>query len=246
MMQQPKLLNRTDKERAYLLHRRSYSETSIIGHFFTRNYGLVNILVRGAKRKKGSYSLLQPTMELLVSWVGKSDLKTMQAVECACRHNLYSGKTLTILFYLNELLYKLLKPFDAHPHLYDKFHSFMLAESQESSEDNLRKFELQLFAAIGYAVSFNIDYKSMAPIEENCYYLYDPINGFTRSLKDNPTNSFKGSDLLKIQQEDYLQPQVRYAAKNLSRQIIHHLLESRRLSSRGLLISSIHQDVSET
>ncbi len=240
-MQQVNSINRADKERAYLLHRRSYSETSIIGHFFTRNYGIVNMLARGAKRKKGSYALLQPTMELLVSWSGRSDLKTMRTTECVCRHSIYSGKSLTILFYLNELLYKLLKPFDPHPDLYDKFHSFMLAESQTSADANLRKFELQLFAAIGYAVSFDEDYKSLAPIAEDDYYLYDPINGFTRDLKDNPTNSFRGSDLLKIKQEDYAEAQVRQAAKNLARQIIHHLLESRRLSSRGLLIKSIHQ-----
>ncbi|MBE8182657.1 MAG: DNA repair protein RecO [Candidatus Portiera sp.] len=244
-MQQIQTINRADKERAYLLHRRSYSETSIIGHFFTRNHGIVHMLARGAKRKKGSYSLLQPTMELLVSWSGKSDLKTMRAVECGCRHNVYSGSALTILFYLTELLYKLLKPFDSHPDLYDKFHSFMLAESQESSEGNLRKFELQLFAAVGYAVSFDIDYKTMAPIEDDNYYVYDPINGFTLSADNNPTNCFRGNDLFKIKQENYEQPQVRHVAKQLARQIIHHLLESRRLSSRGLLIKSIHQDDSD-
>ena len=40
--------NRADKERAYLLHRRSYSETSIIGYFFTRSYGVAHVLALGA------------------------------------------------------------------------------------------------------------------------------------------------------------------------------------------------------
>ncbi|MCH9664799.1 MAG: DNA repair protein RecO [Gammaproteobacteria bacterium] len=237
-----KSVDRADKERVYLLHRRPFSETSIIGYFFTRSYGVVHVLARGAKRKRGSYSLLQPTMELLMSWSGRSDLKTMRSVECNCRHNIYSGKGLTILFYLNELLYKLLKPFDPHPDLYDKFHDFMLAESHESFEGNLRKFELELFAAVGYAVSIDSDYKSLEPLVSDGNYVYDPINGFTISEADDPVNSFSGADLLKIKQGDYADPQIRYAAKSLSRQIIHHLLDSRRLSSRGLVIRSIHPD----
>ena len=226
--------NRADKERVYLLHRRSYSETSIIGYFFTRSYGVAHVLALGAKRKKGSYALLQPANEILLSWSGKSDLKTMRLAELSHRHNIYSGKSLTILIYLNEILLKLLKQLDPHPHLYDAYHDFLLRESQLSSPGNLRKFEHQIFTALGYGISWDKDYKSGEPIISNNSYVYDPYHGFTVILADKSANSFSGYDLLRMKAGEY--DEVDDAAKQLSRLILHHLLESRPLASRNLII----------
>lgn len=231
-------VNRADKQRAYLLHRRSYSETSLIGYFFTRNYGIVHILALGAKRKKGDYALLQPTMELSLSWSGKSDLKTMRMVELSHRHNLYSGKSLTILMYINEMLVKLLKPFDSHKLLYDNYHNFLLCESQSSQGAKLRKFELELFAELGYGVSWDKDYKTAEPITDGRNYVYEPAHGFTSVLATQVANSFNGTDLLQMRDGDYSKPEVEQAGKQLSRLIIHHLLENKSLSSRKLIINS--------
>ena len=226
---------RVDQEKAYLLHRRPYSETSIIGYFFTREHGIVHILIRGAKRKKGNYTLLQPTMELLVSWSGKSELKTMRSVELSQRHNIYDGKQLTILLYLTELLLKLLKPFDAHTALYDYYHNYLTEESKEHNEVNLRILEQRLFAELGYGLSYDKDYKSGVAITPDKHYIYEPNLGFTVSSSASPINTFSGTEIFQMDAGDFTNPAVGQAAKRLARLIIHHLMEYRQLSSRKLI-----------
>lgn len=227
--------NRADKQRAYLLHRRPFSETSIIGYFFTREQGIIHILIRGASRKRGSYSLLQPTKELLISWYGKSELKTMRAIDLSCRHNIYNGNQLTILIYIDELLLKLLKPFDSHPNLYDYYHNYLLEESIKHNQTNIRLFEQHLFTEIGYGLSYDKDYISKDAIVGNANYIYNPGRGFTLANSGKVVNSFSGDILLQMKQNNFAAPQVAQAAKRLARIIIHHLMEDRQLSSRKLL-----------
>ena len=227
--------NRVDKAKAYLLHRRPYSETSMICYFLTRDYGVVHLLARGAKRKRGAYATLQPGSEIFLSWSGRSSLKTMTGVEISRRHELYSGAKLTKLLYTNELLLKLLKPYDAHPELYSGYHEFLNKESQTPQDNNLRQFELQLFAAVGYAVAFDRDYKNNQALNQDAYYRYDPGSGWTLTQDTAAANSFHGKEIHFIKQGDYSITEANLAARRLARIIIHYLLEGKHLSSRKLI-----------
>ena len=223
--------NRADKERAYLLHHRPYSETSLICYFFTHSHGIVHILSKGARRPRGYYPLLQPGLELFVSWSGKSELKTLRKAELCKRHSLFDGEKLILLLYTNELLMKLLKPQDSHPRLYDAYDLFLINQTRASHERNLRIFEQRMFAELGYGLSFAKDYKSGEPIVAEGYYVYEPTHGFTQ-VSQPGRDGFHGSELLAMDQLN--QTEVLRAAKKLSRIILHHLLESKPLLSHQL------------
>lgn len=224
-------VDRADKERAYLLHHRPYSETSLICYFFTRNHGIVHILIKGARRPRGSYPLLQPTLELLVSWSGKSDLKTLRGLEANKRHLIYQGEELMLLLYVTELLMKLLKPQDSHPQLYDAYDSFLTSQANRPQEKNIRLFEHRMFAELGYGLCYDKDYKNGKSISATTRYVYEPMHGFTQTSQSIGDN-FLGSEILAMKELNH--PKVLLAAKKLSRLILHHLLDSKPLISRQL------------
>src|SRR5690606_17956074 len=92
----------------YLLHSSSWRETSLLVQAFTREYGHVALVAKGAKRPQSqlrpALSIFQP---LSLSWSGAAEVKTMSRAECAGIRAM-NGKALMSAWYMNELLLKLL------------------------------------------------------------------------------------------------------------------------------------------
>lgn len=66
-------------QRAFVLHRREYSESSLLVEFFTEHHGRITLLAKGARRARSPLkAVLQPFTPLLVRWSGKGDLKHSQ------------------------------------------------------------------------------------------------------------------------------------------------------------------------
>ena len=69
-------LRRVDAEPAFVLHSRSYRESSELLEAFTLHHGRIGLVAKGAKRNKspfrGTLRLFQP---LLISWSGRGDLE---------------------------------------------------------------------------------------------------------------------------------------------------------------------------
>src|SRR5690606_22837280 len=78
---------------AYILHHRPYRDTSALLEFWTRDFGRVGVVARGA-RAVGSQlrGILQPFRPLLVSWTGKGELKTLTGAEGSGRVPALSGR----------------------------------------------------------------------------------------------------------------------------------------------------------
>ena len=69
-------------ERAFVLHRREYSESSLLVDFFTEHHGRLTLLAKGARRGKSPLkAVLQPFTPLLLRWAGKGELKTLTKAE---------------------------------------------------------------------------------------------------------------------------------------------------------------------
>ena len=57
-------------EECFLLHQRSYGETSIIAEVFTRNLGKMSIIARGAKKPKSKFfGYLVPFSRLKITFL---------------------------------------------------------------------------------------------------------------------------------------------------------------------------------
>src|SRR5690606_28276820 len=68
---------------AYLLHSSAWRETSLLIQAFARDFGVVSLAARGAKRP---YSVLRPVLSafqpLAISWSGTGEVKTLTRAEC--------------------------------------------------------------------------------------------------------------------------------------------------------------------
>src|SRR5512144_2623587 len=143
---------RRDDQPSFVLHTYPYRETSLIVEAFTREYGRVALVARGAKRPRSELrGVLQGFQPLLLSWSGQQELKTLIRAEWRGGLALPGGSALLCGVYLNELLLKLLPREDAHLALYDEYQA-ALAELVAGAEQArvLRRFEVRLLAELGY------------------------------------------------------------------------------------------------
>src|SRR3990167_3982988 len=107
-------MRRISFQSAYVLHRRSYRETSFLVELFTLDHGRVTVAAKGARKAKSStQGLLQPFTPLMVSWSGKGELMTLVQADAHGEVRGLKGDALFAGFYLNELLTALLQKWDA-------------------------------------------------------------------------------------------------------------------------------------
>jgi len=99
----------TDLDPTWVLHTRSYRETSLMVDVFGLHTGRYRVIAKGAKRgKRNQRAVLQPFRGLLVSTRGRGDLRTLGAVEDSGAAYPLAGERLACGLYLNELLMALL------------------------------------------------------------------------------------------------------------------------------------------
>ncbi|HTN33471.1 MAG TPA: DNA repair protein RecO [Marinobacter sp.] len=228
---------REQQEPAYVIHRRSWRETSLIVDVFTLNHGRIALVAKGASGAKSLLKAhLQPFQPLMLNWSGRGELKTLIHADVrpgpALRRTtaLYSG------LYLNELLQRVLPPSDPYPTLFAAYIEALdnLAENSDV-EPVLRRFEQSFAAALGYDFAWNFATDTGEPVEESGRYCYDPEQGILAS----PTQSarlqgLQGSVLLALAEGDLSSDACRRTAKRVMRVLTDYLLQGRPLHSRSL------------
>ncbi len=230
-----------ENEPAYLIHQRPYSETSQIVNLFSRHYGRIDVVAKGSKRPKSKFkSFLQPFSPILVSWSGRSQLKTLRNVDINSDKQLNApSKHLMSAFYLNELILSFLTTADPHPELFDVYSLAIEKLSYEnSSEAILRDFELNLLTEIGYAINFQTEAMSLKKIDPNLSYRFFVEEGFISSITaSNRDALIKGSVLKAIDNRDFSNPEILKVAKRIARQSIRHHLSGKELNTRKVVKS---------
>src|SRR5260221_1092409 len=100
---------RVDYEPGYVLHTYAYKETSLIVEAFTRRYGRVALLARGARRPRSAMrGVLLSFHPLRLNWSGAAELGTLMTAERSGALHHLGGRGLMCGFYGNELLLRLL------------------------------------------------------------------------------------------------------------------------------------------
>src|SRR5437763_15885607 len=100
---------RADHEPGYVLHTYPYKETSLIVEAFTRSFGRIALLARGARRPRSAMrGVLLSFHPLRLGWTASSELGTMINAEWAAgwsdADRPLAGRGLMCGFYVNELL----------------------------------------------------------------------------------------------------------------------------------------------
>jgi DNA repair protein RecO (recombination protein O) len=217
---------------AYILHARKYRDTSLILELFTETEGRVAAVQRGARGKKQT-GTVQPFTPLLVSYLGKGELKTIAKVDAGAMYYL-SGDRLLLGMYVNELLMRLLGKFEKAPGLFLAYQNLLLSlVGSDDYQRRLRQFELRLLDDLGYGISFAIDAASGDFVSPDKFYRFVPDEGF-RELLSQTSQSFSGSHLLAIADGDLNTEEVEATARKVARLAIARLLGDKPLKSREL------------
>ncbi|MDQ1315398.1 MAG: repair protein RecO [Pseudomonadota bacterium] len=231
---------RINNEPGLILHTYPFKETSVVAEVFTRGHGRMALIARGARRPASALrGLMQPFTPLLLSWFGKSELKTLHAAEWQGGLTAPQGRALMCGFYLNELLLRLLARGDAHELLYDRYIDTLdqLAGEESSAIDYeriLRRFETNLLSEIGYGATFDVDAENGTPIEPGARYVFQPERGALRA-SGQPGCPVSGQTLIDLAAGRFEQAATLVEAKALMRTLINHTLGAKPLYTRQLL-----------
>ena len=220
-------------EECFLLHQRSYGETSIIAEVFTRNLGKMSIIARGAKKPKSKFfGYLVPFSRLKITFSGRSELKTLTNIDRDLSlTNTYLSRKSYSLLYINELMIKLLPKDAEHKPLFDLYSKFIQDSVNEEKMDYLlRNFELDLLEMLGYGINFHADINNEEEIKLNKNYIFVAESGFMAS--DN-AKDFSGEDIIKIRERNFEDISTK-KLKQLTQATIMFCLEGKDLNSRQI------------
>jgi DNA repair protein RecO (recombination protein O) len=231
---------KVDAQPAYILHTRPYRETSLLLEAFSRDYGRVALLARGARRPhsvlRGRLMGFQP---LELSWSGKGEVLTLMKAEWQGGQPLLTGLPLFCGYYLNELLLRLLPREDAHPPLFERYLQILLhlgySSQAQVAEAELRVFERALLGELGYGLTLHQDCQGV-PIDPLARYHYEIERGPVLPAEGETSSAaIAGQTLLDMARDDYTLPATRLEAKQLMRRLLAHYLDGVELESRKLV-----------
>jgi len=234
-------ISRQDNQPIFVLHTYPYRETSLVVELFSRRFGRVAAVAKGARRPRSAMrGMLQSFQPLLAAWSGKSELRTLHSLEWGEGLLLLQGEALICGFYLNELLLRLLAREDPHDILFDFYRDTLreLMSAQHDIAPVLRRFELRLLQELGYAVPLELD-ASGAPVDAQRAYVFMVERG---ALPQDTVESVEmgvqlsGKALLDMARGDYADPATRQHSKQLMRALLGHYLGDKPLHTRQLLI----------
>jgi DNA repair protein RecO (recombination protein O) len=236
---------RADHEPGFVLHTHPYKETSLIVEAFTRRFGRVALLARGARRPRSAMrGVLLSFHPLRLSWSSAGELGTLSSAEWAAGLRSLEGLGLMCGFYLNELLLRLLPREDPHEDLYDAYAgSLARLSAREPHAAVLREFERRMLAELGYAPVLERDAATGQAIDPERLYVYEPdrgpvaVNGGAAGGRGPGADlRVSGRTLLDLARDDYRRADTRDEARGLLRALIAHRLGGQTLHTRAVLM----------
>ncbi|MCP4187403.1 MAG: DNA repair protein RecO [Gammaproteobacteria bacterium] len=223
---------RVTDQPAYLLHRRDWRNTSLILDLMTLEYGRISLLAKGSKSGK-STGLYQPFCQLMVSWSGRQELKTLTAID---------GKPIPIneqlylpLLYVNELIAAFLPQQESSPELFAQYGELLENINLPDTEQCLRRFERSAMWILGYLPEMTLDAESGDPVQAQLYYHFLASRGFLRCDKAHG-NAISGGLIIDWNHNRFDNSEVLQIAKTVMRCIIDFNLQGKRLKSRDIYL----------
>ena len=228
-------MSQSNNDNCFLLHQRSYGETSIIADVFTQKSGKISFIAKGAKKPKSKFfGYLVPFQKLKITYSGRSELKTLTSIDrdLASNSNTFSKVSYSLL-YINELLMKLLPKDAKHEELFVLYDEFLKKINKNNNlEISLRHFELDLLDMLGYGFDYDSEIDSNEPIEAELSYVFVSERGFRKSN----SSSFKGKDILSIKKRKLEDVPLKHL-KEITTKAIGICLEGKDLTSRKIFKS---------
>jgi DNA repair protein RecO (recombination protein O) len=231
--------SKVDGQPAFVLHSYPFRETSLIVEVFTRDFGRMALLARGARRPRAAIrGLLMGFQPLELGWAGKGEVLTLMKAEWQGGQPLLAGEALFCGYYLNELLMHLLPREDAHETLFARYTQMLQHLATDTSgqerEADLRSFEKALLEELGYGLTLEHD-AAGEPISADAFYTYRMEQGPVRLTHDaEAAQVVRGKTLLDLHGENFSDPRSRAEAKALMRTLLAYYLDGKELETRKI------------
>ncbi len=194
---------RISDEPAYVLHRYDWSESSLILDVFTRQFGRVALVARGAKKPSSSFRpILLPMQPLHIAFGGDAEIRTLRSAEWQGGHVMPTGDALLSGYYLNELLMRLLARDDPHTVLFDAYAAtvqLVASQTTDTLQLALRAFELRLLRDIGLLPMLDVETATLRSLQADTRYVLVAEAGL-RQAHDGDRASLTGTQWLALQQ----------------------------------------------
>lgn len=194
---------RSSEEPAFVLHRYDWSESSLILEVFTRHFGRVALVAKGAKKPSSSFRpVLLPLQPLRVSFGGEGEIRTLKGAEWTGGQVMPTGDALLSGYYLNELLLRLLARDDPHPALFDAYAAavqVLASEHGEALQPALRAFELLLLREIGLLPILDMQTLSLEPLAPQGRYSLVPEAGLVLANSGDGRATLSGEQWIALQ-----------------------------------------------
>ena len=228
---------RAEHEPGYVLHAYPYKETSLIVEAFTRRFGRVGLLARGARRPRSAMrGVLLAFHPLGMTWSASAELGTLISAEWGGGRASLSGIGLMCGFYINELLLRLLPRDDPHEALFDAYgRALERLAGGDAQAAVLRGFERRMLAELGYAPVLDRDASSGAQIDAAKHYAYEAERGPVETRRTDGDSVISGRTLIDMAADDYASARTREEARRLMRTLIAERLGGQALHTRAVL-----------
>lgn len=235
---------RVDNTPAVVLHRRPWRETSVMIEAFTRDYGRVGLIARGARRKRARWrGVLEPLAVLQIGWTGRGELYTLTAAEGE-RSVQLAGNRLLGGFYACELVLRLTAREDPHAGIHDSLRALLGALADGApAVVALRFFERDLLEGIGYGLPLTHDPDTSVAVDADAAYAWHPQRGLYRGEAVDEAVAVPGSALLGLAAGRFQSRADIHAARDMLRAVIASHLGGRPLKSLQTLRAMRQFDV---
>jgi DNA repair protein RecO (recombination protein O) len=228
---------RAEHEPGYVLHAYPYKETSLIIEAFTRRFGRVGLLARGARRPRSAMrGVLLAFHPLRLTWTATAELGTLTSAEWGGGQPTLAGIGLMCGFYINELLLRLLPRDDPHEALFDAYGTALVRLTAGAAQAAvLRSFERRMLAELGYAPVLDRDAANGAEIQPAKHYAYEAERGPVETSRTSGDSVISGRTLLDMAADNYDSARTREESRRLMRALIGERLGGQALHTRAVL-----------
>ena len=155
----------------------------------------------------------------------------------------FSGRDQLVVFYLNELLIRLLHQHEPHPTLFAAYdRALSLLGDGENTDFVLRVFEKKLLDELGYGLVLDHNVETGEAIRSTDTYYYQIEHGPVQSLPATGEYiQISGAALLSLGRESRQDSESLKEARQLMRMSLNRHLGNRALASRELYRAYLKQ-----
>ena len=173
----------SEKATAIVLHSVDFSESSSVVTLFTREFGKIRGMAKGARRVKGPFEGALDLLALCrIVFLRKSsdalDLLTEAKLERRFRPTGGDLSSLYAAYYVAELLGELTDDYDPHPELFDAAATTLAAlEEHGGVANSILRFEMTALRVLGHLPSLDGCVECGKPVSAERRVAFSPLAG---------------------------------------------------------------------